>query len=98
MSSEDWAGLREYFKNASQARRAGNREESPKLLTAAGVTFTTHNLGAHLIVDGPECVVDFWPGTGKWIVRKGGPTGRGVFKLLKFLGAAARLSLDGASE
>jgi hypothetical protein len=81
----DLAAMGYLFRARSKIKRASNREDSPKLLDEAGVTYTVHNLGAHLIVDGPECVVDFWPGTGKWIVRAGGPTGRGVLPLLKFL-------------
>ncbi len=71
-----FAGLREL----SQIKRKSNRENSRKLLTDAGVSFTVHNDGAHLIV---ERRWDFWPGTGKWTDRRGGSEyRRGVFPLI----------------
>jgi hypothetical protein len=73
------------LKGESQKRRAGNRESSAKILADDGIKFESKNLGAHLIVRGELVTVDFWPGTGKWIVR-GGKTGRGVFNLLKLQG------------
>lgn len=73
------------LKKESQQRRAGNRENSAKILEDEGVKFESKNLGAHLIVHGESVTVDFWPGTGKFIVR-GGKTGRGVFSLLKLQG------------
>lgn len=73
------------LKGESQKRRADNRENSAKILADNGVSFESKNMGAHLIVTGESITVDFWPGTGKWIVR-GGKTGRGVFNLLKLKG------------
>ena len=72
---EAFEGQRE----ASQIKRASNREASRRLLDDAGVAFTVHNDGAHLVV---ERRWDFWPGTGKWIDRRGGKYRRGVFPLL----------------
>ena len=70
----------------SQARRADNREKSAAILTERGVQFESKNMGAHLIVSHGEHVVDFWPGTGKYIQRGGARQGRGVFNLLKVIG------------
>jgi hypothetical protein len=65
-------------------RRANNRESSPRILAERGVSFESKNEGAHLIVTIGGMVVDFWPGTGKFITRGAKPkTGRGVFNLLK---------------
>jgi hypothetical protein len=72
------------MKDESKARRASNRESSPMLLEEAGIAFITKNMSAHLIVDGPECAIDFWPGTGKWISRSG-KHGRGVHNLIRFV-------------
>ena len=66
-------------------RRASNRESSATLLTERGIVFEAKNSGAHLIVKHGDKVADFWPGTGKFIVR-GGKQGRGVFNLLKKIG------------
>lgn len=71
------------MKDVSQEQRAANREASARALTDAGVKFVSKNEGAHLIVQIGRVVVDFWPGTGKWICRGGGRQGRGVFNMLK---------------
>lgn len=69
----------------SAERRAGNRESSAALLAERGVAFESKNSGVHLIVTHGEKVADFWPGTGKYIVR-GGRQGRGVFNMLQAIG------------
>lgn len=66
----------------SQEKRAENRRLSPLLLTEKGFSFVSRNNGAHLIV---EDKVDFWPGTGQWIVRQDGFAGRGVKNLIGYL-------------
>ena len=70
----------------SKERRASHRETSAKHLADRGVAFLSKNGGAHLVVSHDDEVVDFWPGTGKFIPRNGGKPGRGVFNLLKRLG------------
>jgi hypothetical protein len=76
LDRDDYKELREQ----SKQRRQNNRDQSPQALTAAGLSFTTHNGGAHLVV----CErFDFWPGTGKWIDRKTRRGGRGVFPLIR---------------
>ena len=62
-----------------------NRQSSAGLLRRHGVVFSEHNRGAHLVVYGDRVVVDFWPGTGKYIVRESGEKGRGVKNLLTLL-------------
>ena len=76
----------EVMRKDSQNRRQQNRKNSAKILQEAEVKFTSHNEGAHLVVDGPTGKIDFWPGTGKFIVRGKGSKGRGVFRLLVMLG------------
>lgn len=65
-----------------------NREQSAQILARSGISFETRNSGAHLVIKHEGKTVDFWPGTGKWADRAGA-SGRGVFKLLKHLGAGA---------
>ena len=79
---ETFQALREM----SQQKRAVNRKESVKLLTKRGIAFVVKNNGAHLIVKGRRADIDFWPGTGLWIERDTGTTGRGVQKLITFIG------------
>jgi len=72
-----------------KAKRADNTTKSTQLLEDRGILFESKNDGAHLIVASrgyPSLVADFWPSTGKWIVRENGGKGRGVFPLLKKLG------------
>jgi len=49
--------------------RTQRRENAPELLQKAGIPFTTHNNGAHLILDTHLGFIDFWPGTTKWKTR-----------------------------
>lgn len=74
------------LKVCSQQHRAHARDESPKVLNRHGIKFETKNHGAHLIVHGYSITVDFWPGTGKWAVRKDGQKGYGVIALLRLPG------------
>ncbi len=72
-------------KEASKKRRKKNRETSLKILTEVDVMINEKNDGAHLIVKTPRggSIIDFWPGTGLYIVRKSGLRGRGVRNLIK---------------
>lgn len=79
----------DFMKERSKQKRASNREYSPKLLEEAGIPFEGKNGGAHLIVEGNECYIDFWPGTGKWISRNG-ERGFGVRNLIKHINGEAR--------
>lgn len=76
------------MRSESQDRRKRNREASARLLQERGITFTVHNEGAHLRVQSghDSAPIDFWPGTGKWIDHETGVEGRGVFKLLRYMG------------
>lgn len=69
-------------KQESMERRARNRESSADYLKKHGVEFESKNGGAHLIVKGRDCLIDFWPGTGKYIARNG-ENGRGLRNMLK---------------
>ena len=60
-------------------KTASNRKSSAEILEARQVAFSSHNNGAHLVVEG---LADFWPGTGLWMFRKRALKGRGVLKLI----------------
>ncbi|HEJ4320006.1 hypothetical protein PIGHUM_04436 [Pigmentiphaga humi] len=81
-----WRDVRPAMKEESQRRRSSNRESSSRLLTEAGISFESKNEGSHLIVSGQGAVVDFWPGTGLWIVRGSKERRRGVRQLITRLG------------
>jgi hypothetical protein len=85
---DDVSGMWRDHHKARQEKRGENRDASQQLLQDHGVAFEVKNGGAHLIVKGDGSIVDFWPGTGLWLVRESKPVarGRGVFNLLKRLG------------
>lgn len=70
------------LKEESERRRANSRRDSAAMLRGKGVEFVSRNKGAHLVI---EDRVDFWPGTGLWIVRADQHRGRGVKALCKWL-------------
>lgn len=72
------------IKAASQQKRAQNRVDSARRLREADISFSEHNNGAHLIVYAVLGTVDFWPGTGQWIVRGLSQRHRGVQKLINY--------------
>lgn len=67
-------------KTASQKKRAMNREASKRFLEHQDIEFEVKSGGSHLLVTGSKGLIDFWPGTGKWISRDG-TKGRGVREL-----------------
>lgn len=71
------------LKKMRQEKRASNRDDSAEMLRQAGVTFESKNIGAHLIVQAGKKMVDFWPGTGLWLVRGDKVRRRGVRELVK---------------
>ena len=68
----------------SQEKRAGNRNSSAQVLKDNGIHFTSNNSGAHLIVEGADGFIDFWPGTGRWNDRRG-TKGFGVMNLVRHI-------------
>lgn len=80
--SETFAAIKE----AARKKRASNRENGAALLVLKAVPFEERNLGRHLIVSaGSAGIVDYWPGTGLWIVRSNKKKGRGAAKLLELI-------------
>lgn len=77
-----WRDLKPAMQEASKQKRKRNREHAVQILTDVEVPFVSKNNGIHLIVYGRNCIIDFWPGTGKYIIR-GGKTGRGVRHVLE---------------
>lgn len=95
---DDDVGSTEYWraiKQARQEKRADNRENSAEYLAQHGISFVAKNGGAHLIVKGKDCFIDFWPGTGKWHSRCG-KKGFGVRNLVAFIGVPSNAEVSGA--
>lgn len=80
----DMKEVGEILREWSKERRAYNRAGSPEVLRRARIAFESKNDGAHLIVTHAGAVVDFWPGTGRYIFRTG-RKGRGVHGLIQDL-------------
>jgi len=72
------------IKEKKKEKKLSNIEHSTMMLIDKGYDVDIRNNGVHLIVDWNDKTVDFWPSTGKWMVR-GGKTSRGVKGLIKEL-------------
>lgn len=73
------------YKKMGQKKRAKNRTASAAILDENNILYDIHNGGAHLVVKHNNYVVDFWPGTGKYIFRGSNIYKRGIHRLIKDL-------------
>ena len=73
------------WNETKKKKKINNQESSTKLLITHGIKFESHNNGNHLIVKGERRLIDFWPSTGKFIVRGKNYHGRGVRNLISLL-------------
>lgn len=74
------------WKKMKQSAATQRRVLGPEALVQKGISFSTHNGGAHLILDTKIGFIDFWPGTTKWKTREVPiQTGHGLAKLLELL-------------
>jgi hypothetical protein len=84
LNLDDMGDFFRAWDRCKKAKKALNQQWSTEALRLAGIKFESKNFGNHLIVHHDNMVVDFWPSTGKWIVRAG-RKGRGIRKLLELL-------------
>lgn len=54
------------------------------LLKENGIVFTVKNNGAHVIVEGNNGFIDYWPSTGRWKSRDG-EQGFGAHNLVNYI-------------
>lgn len=80
-SGDEWRAK----KAAGRDKRAANRDRSAEALRGEGIAFESKNGGAHLIVRHEGQVINFWPGTGLWVVQGHPAHHRGVFRLIKHI-------------
>lgn len=73
------------LKEIKKSHSAQLRENVPRTLRGFGVNFSSHNNGAHLIVESKFGLIDYWPGTGKWKCRNG-DAGFSLDGLLGYMG------------
>ena len=85
-----WRDFKEVLTPKRKLKKEQNRIQSTETLQHAGVVFTSHNNGLHLIIKLSETDrVDFWPSTGTWW-EKNGKRGRGVQPLLNYINKRSR--------
>lgn len=78
------------YRKQRQEKKKHNRESSTIILDNYGFQFNSYSNGTHLSILVPDTLkemegirIDFWPGTGKWIIWETPIiTGRGVFHLI----------------
>lgn len=71
------------MREEGKKNRERNRDFSPTLLDESGIKYDSSNGDAHLIVYVKgKPAIDFWPGTGLFIVRKNKKRKRGVRTLI----------------
>lgn len=85
MSRTEFFEQMEENRKESMQRRARNRTGSAFILREHCIPYESKNGGAHLVVGNADNLVDFWPGTGRWIPRKNSFTGYGVRSLIQYL-------------
>jgi hypothetical protein len=83
---EVWAEFRAF----KQEKRRSNLANSTKLLEAAGVAFTSHNEGIHLVIQKDAETIDYWPSTGLWWIRGTRNKRRGVQRLIAYMKSTNR--------
>jgi len=73
------------MKAHSKEKKLSNLEKSTKLLLDRNIDFESKNNGIHLVVtDFNGSLIDFYPSTGKWIIRNG-KASRGVMNLIRHI-------------
>lgn len=70
----------------SRLKREQNVKNSTQLIKSKGLSYIPRNHGTHLTVYHLDLIAEFWPTTGIWKIRDRTKEGRGVFKLLNYLG------------
>ncbi len=73
------------IKKSRQDKKARNRSYAPDRLSDEGIPFESRNGKTHLIVGEAPDIVDFWPGTGKWIPRSTRRARYGINQLVQYI-------------
>jgi hypothetical protein len=70
-------------KRESREKKLRNQSSSAAMLSKNNISYESKNDGNHLVVHGENMTVDFWPSTGKFIIRGDTRHFRGVKFLIK---------------
>lgn len=73
------------YRDMKQKKKRSNLAHSTAQLSNAGLPFTSHNMGVHLVLMKGDQPIDFWPSTGLWWVRGSSNKRRGIEKLIKYM-------------
>lgn len=74
------------LKQLGKEKRAKNTKSSTEILAKNRIEFESKNLGAHLIVNSNNGLIDFWPSTGKFKLRSSDKYQYGIKNLLQVCG------------
>lgn len=77
----DFSYFKEMKANHQQIKEKRKVEDTQKLINK-GIEFESKNFGYHLIVKGKESLIDYWPSSGKFFVRKTKKKGNGFNNLM----------------
>ena len=80
-TGDDYKAMRDF----SKERKAERVPTAIRKLQEAGINFDRRNGDQHLIVEGFDCFIDFWPSTDRWNARIGGVKGFGLSKLIAYI-------------
>jgi predicted Ser/Thr protein kinase len=66
-------------------RKEHNRLCSTLYLNEHGIQYKSFNKGGHLVITHNAHIIDFWPSTGKWVVRSTKQAYRGIKELVLWM-------------
>ena len=81
----DMAEIFNEWRQAKKEKKRSNMKQSTMRLQAAGIEFTVHNSGIHLVLQKGADTIDFWPSTGLWWIRGHRNKCRGVKTLITYM-------------
>lgn len=75
------------YKQSRQEKKHSNKDNSTATLDRNNIKYASHNNGVHLVIEAGQRTIDYWPSTGKFLVRPMPPSkrpipGRGIRQLL----------------
>lgn len=83
--AEHWKDVKPLMKRDSEQRKDRNQANGIKTIASMGYEYELKNFNNHVVVKHKGVTVDYWPSTGKWIVRKKDKSGRGIKPLTNYL-------------
>jgi len=82
----DTAAIYRALNTHRKEEKIKNRAEGIAALNRSNLPYVSKNMGDHLVITHPVSLIDFWPTTRRWRIRKKKLSGFGFDELLKKLG------------